>query len=117
MEFLGYSSLDFSDYDRLKDQIKDCFQMVNSIHTENDQYNECFLLHSTVLCEPDLQDKIQILNGNDETIFQANTAIAHFISADAKMKNRFAETICGRVNGDQDNCRGAKAIIGSALPY
>ena len=66
---IGYSSLDISDYDRPKYQIKDWVQMVNSIFTENDQYNECYLLHSKVPCEPDLQDKINILNGNEETIF------------------------------------------------
>ena len=94
----------------------DCVQMVNSILAENDQYNECFL-HSTVPCEPDLQDKIQILNGNEEAIFQANTAIAHCISAGAKMSKSFAETICRRVNWLQEYCRKAKAIVGSALPY
>ena len=78
--------------------------MVNSILTGNDQYNEWFLLHSTVTCEPDLQDKIQILNGNDETTFQANTAITHCISADAKMSKGFAETICRKVNGLQEYC-------------
>ena len=102
---IGYSSLDISDRDRPKYQIRDCVQIVNSIPTENDQYNECFLLHSTVPCEPDLQDKIQILNGNDETIFQANTAIAHCISADAKMSKGFAATICRGVNGLQEHCR------------
>ena len=111
---IGYSSLDISDYDP-KHPIKDCIQMVNSIFTENDHYNESFLLHSTVPCEPDLQDKIQILNGNDETIFQANTAIAHCISADAKMSKGFAETICPRVNGLQEFCRRAKSTVGSAL--
>ena len=45
---IGYSSLVISDYDRPKYQIKDCIQMVNSILTENDQYNGCFLLYSTV---------------------------------------------------------------------
>ena len=79
-----------SDYERPKHQIKDCVEMMNSILTETDQYNKCFLLHSTVLCESDLRDKIQILNGNDETIFQANTAIARCISADAKMSEEFA---------------------------
>ena len=112
---IGYSPLDISDYDRPKYQIKDCIQMVNSILTENDQYNECFLLHCTVPCEPDMQDKIQILN--DETIIQANTAIAHCISADAKMSKGFAETICRRVNGLQKFCRKAKTNVGSALPY
>ena len=99
---IGYSSLNISDFDRPKYQIKDCIHMVNSILTENDQYNECFLLHSTVPCETDLQDKVQILNGNDETIFQTNTAIAHCISVDAKLSRRFAKTICRRVNGLQE---------------
>ena len=81
---IGYSSLDILDNDRRKNQIKDCVQMVNSILTENDQYNECFLLHSTVPYQPNLQ---------------ANTTIALCISADAGMSKGFAETICRRVNG------------------
>ena len=116
-EVIGYSSLDISDYDRPKYQIKDCVQRVISIFTENDQYNECFLLHSTVPCEPDMRDKFQILNGNDEIVFQANTAIAHCISTDAKMNKTFAGTICRRVNGLQEYCRKTKAIVGSALLY
>ena len=67
--------------------------MVNSILTANNHNNECFLLQFTVPCEPDLQDKIQILSGNEETIFQVNTAIVHCNSADAKMSEGFAETI------------------------
>ena len=66
---IGFSSIDISDYDRPKNQIKDCVQMVNSTLAESDQNNEYFLLHSTVTCEPDTQDKMQILNWNDETIF------------------------------------------------
>ena len=114
---IGYCSLDISDRVRPKYQIRDCVQMVNSILTENDQYNECFLLHSTVPCEPDLQDKIQILNGNDEAFFQANTAIAHCISADAKMSKGFAETICRRVNGPQEYRRKTKPTVGAIIPY
>ena len=91
--------------------------MVNSILTESDQYNECFVLHSTVPCEPDMQDKIQILKGNDETISQANTAIAHCISADAIMSKGFAEIICRRVNELQEYCRKTRAIVDSAFPY
>ena len=75
-----------------------------------------FLFHSTVPCEPYMQDKILILNGNDETFFQANTTIAHCISADAKMSEDYAETNCRTVNGLQERCRKTKAIVGSALP-
>ena len=39
---IGYSSLAISDCDRPKYQVRDCVRMVNSILTENDQYNECF---------------------------------------------------------------------------
>ena len=91
--------------------------MVNSIITESDQYNEGFLLHSTIPCEPNTQDQIQILNENDETTLQANTAIAHCISADARMSKGFAETIFRRVNGLHEFCRRAKTTVGSALPY
>ena len=91
--------------------------MVKSISTENHQYDEYFLLHSTVPCETDMQKKIQIINGNDETTFQANTAIAHCTSADAKMSKVFAETICRSVNGLQDYCHKTKVIVCSALPY
>ena len=114
---MAYSSLHISDYDRPKYRIKDFVQMVNSILTEDDQYSECFLLHSTIPCEPYMQDKIQIPNGNDETVFQVNTVIAHCISADAKMSKAFAETICSRMNGLQKHCRKAKPIVGSALLY
>ena len=86
--------------------------MVNSILTENEYYNECFLLHSTVPREPHAQDKIQRLNGNDETIFQANTDIAHIISADAKMSKGFAEIFCRRGNGLPEYCRKTEAIVG-----
>ena len=57
------------------------------------------------------------MNGNDETIFQAITAVAHCISADAKVSKRFVKTICRGVNGLQEYCRKAKAVIRTALPY
>ena len=91
--------------------------MVNTILTENDQNNECFLLQATVPCETDLRDKIQILNGNDETIFQANTAIAHCLSADAKMSKGFAETIRSKVNGLPEYCRKTTPTVGSIILY
>ena len=67
---LGYSSLDILDFERPKYQIKDCVKMVDCILSENDQYNECFLLHSTLPHEPDFRDGIRIINGNDDTIFE-----------------------------------------------
>ena len=104
---IGYSSLDISDYCRTKYQIRNWIQMVNTVLTEIDQNKECFLLHSTVPCESDMQDKIQILNANNEAHGQANTAIAHCNSADAKMNKGLAETICRKVTELQENCQKA----------
>ena len=77
-------------------------KMVDCIPSENDQYNKRFLLHSTLPHEPDFRDGIGIINGNDDTIFENQTAIAHYISADAKMSKGFAETITNHINGLQD---------------
>ena len=106
---IGYSSLDILDYDRPNYQIRDCVQMVNSIFRDTDKNNEFFLLRSTVPCKRDTQDKIQILHGNGETIIQANNAIAHCISSDAKMSKIFAATVCRKVNGLQEYCHKAKS--------
>ena len=91
--------------------------MVDCILSENDQYNECFLLHSTLPHEPDFRDDIRIINGNDDTIFEHQTAIAHCISADAKMSKGFAETIRNHINGLQEYCYKSKAFVGSVIPF
>ena len=78
---------------------------------------KAFTFFSTVPCELDIQNKIQIVNGNNWTIFQANSAIAQCFSAEAKMSKRFAQTVCRRVNGLQGYCQKVKIIVGSTLPY
>ena len=114
---LGYLSLDILDFERPKYQIKDCVKMVDCILSENDQYNECFLLHSTLPHEPDFRDGIRIINGNDDTIFENQTAKAHCISADAKMRKGFAETISNHISGLQEYCYKSKAFVGSVIPF
>ena len=114
---LGYSALDILDYEGPKYQIKDCDRMVDCILSENDQYNECFLLHSTLPDKPDFKDGIRIINGNDDTIFENQTTIAHCISADAKLSKGFAETITNHNNGLQEYCYKSKAFVGSVIPF
>ena len=114
---LGYSSLDIIEQEAPKYQIRDHVKMVNSILAENYQYNKCFLLHSTVPHEPDAKNNILIQNGNSETIFETKFAIAHCISADAKMSKGFAETICTRISGLQEFCRKSKPFVGSVIPF
>ena len=43
---IGFSSLDVSDIDEPKYQIRDAYELTNSIPSTNEQYNDCFLLHS-----------------------------------------------------------------------
>ena len=74
---------------------------------------------STVPCEqePEESSKIEIINGNAETIFEMDTAIAHCISADAKMGKGFAKQICERMSSLQEYCRGSNSFVGSVIPY
>ena len=111
-ETLGYSALDILDYERPKYQIKDCVKMVDCILSGNDQYNECFLLHSTLPHEPDFRDGIRLINGTDNTLFENQTAIAHCISADAKMSKEFAGTIINHINGLHEYCYKSKVFVG-----
>ena len=71
----------------------------------------------TTSCEPDFRDGIRITIRNDDTIFENQTAIAHCISADAKMSKGFAETISNRINGLQDYCYKSKVFVGSVIPF
>ena len=73
----------------------------------------------TIPCEhkPDESNKIEIINGNAETIFEMDTAIAHCISADAKMGKGFAKQICERMSSLQEYCRGSNSFVGSVIPY
>ena len=45
---IGFSSSDVSDNDEPKYQIRDTYELTNAILSTNEQYNDCFLLHSTV---------------------------------------------------------------------
>ena len=46
---IGFSSLDLSNKDEPKYQIRDPYELTNAILSKNEQYNDCFLLHSTFL--------------------------------------------------------------------
>ena len=100
---LGYSALDILDYERRKYQYKNSARMADCILSENDQYNECYLLHLTLPHQTDFKDGIRINNGNDDTIFGNQTAIAHCLSADAKLSKGFAKTITNHISGLQEN--------------
>ena len=114
---LGYSAFNILDFERPKHQIKVCVKIVNCILSENDQYNECFLLQSTLPHETDFQYGIRIINGNDDTFCECQTAIAHCISADAKLSEGFAETITNNINELQKYCYNQKILLAQSFLF
>ena len=91
--------------------------MVDCILSENDQYIECFLPHSTLPHEADFKDGIRFIYGNDDTVFEIESAFYHCISADAKMSKGFAEIIINHIIGLQEYCYKSKAFDGSVIPF
>ena len=45
---IGFSSLDVSDTDEPRYEIQDPYELTNAIPSTNEQYNDCFTLHSTI---------------------------------------------------------------------
>ena len=45
---IGFSSLDISDKDEPRHQIRHPYELTNAILSTNELYNDCFLLHSTI---------------------------------------------------------------------
>ena len=87
---IGFSSLDATDKDELKYQIRDPYELTNAILSTNEQYNECFLLHLTTPSEsPD--EFLQIVYGNENLILEQPNSFGHCISADAQMSEVFAQ--------------------------
>ena len=66
---IGFSSLDISDNDEPKYQIRVPYELTKTILSTNEQYNDCFLLHSTVPSQS-LDEFLQIVYGNENSILE-----------------------------------------------
>ena len=64
---IGFSPLDMSDNDETKYQVRDHFEPTNAILLTNEQYNDCFLIHSTIP-SPSSEEFLQIVYGNENLI-------------------------------------------------
>ena len=101
---IGFSSLDISDKDEPRYQIRDPYELTNAILLTNEQYNDFFLLHSTFSSQlPD--EFLQIVYGNENSILQEPKSIGHCISADAQMSKGFAKFLSERVPRLWRTCR------------
>ena len=106
---IGFSSLDVSDKDETKYQIRDPYEPTNAIFSTNVQYNDCFILHSTIHSQlPD--EFLQLVYGNAISILEQRNSIGHCISADVQMSKGFAQFLSERVPRLRRNCRRAHLL-------
>ena len=112
----GFSSLDISDKDEPRYQIRDPYELTNAILLTNEQYNDCFLLHSFIPSQlPD--EFLQIVYGNENSILQQPNSIGHCISADAQMSKGFAQFLSGRVPRLRRTCGRANLFKDQVFPF
>ena len=88
---------------------RDPYELTNAILSKNEHYNDCFLLHSTILSQlPD--EFLQIVYGNENSIFEQPNSIGHCISADAQMSKGSAQFLSERVPRLRRTCRRANLL-------
>ena len=113
---IGFSSLDISDKDEPRCQIRDPYELTNAILSTNERYNDCFLLHSTFPSQlPD--EFLQTVYGNENSILQQPNSIGHFISADARMSKGFVQFLSERVPRLRRTCRRADLLKDQVFPF
>ena len=106
---IGFSSIDVSDKDEPKHQIRDPYELTNAILSINEQYNDCFLLYSTIPSQlPD--EFLQIVYGNVNSILEQPNSIGHRIYAGAQMKKGLAQFLSERVPRLRRTCRRANLL-------
>ena len=92
---IGFSSVDVSDNDEPIYQMRDPYELTDAIFSTNEQYNDCFLLHSTFPSQS--QDEfLQLVYGNENPILEQPNSIRHCICADAQMSKGFAQFLSER---------------------
>ena len=115
---IGFSSLDVSDKDEPKYQIRETYELTNAILSTNQQYNDCFLLHSTIPSQlPD--EFLQIVYGSENSILEQPNSLGHCISADAQMSKGFAQFLSERVPRLRRTCtcRRANLLKDQVFPF
>ena len=114
---IGHAIIDLQEKERPKFQIKDCVTMVNTILKENPDYNDCFLLHSTVPFEHEGDQQVFLSHGSGETLRASNANLAFCVSADGKMTTKFAKRLCEQKKDFQNFVNQSKPFVGSVLPF
>ena len=112
----GFFSLDMVDRDEPKYQIRSPYELTNAIITTDEQYNDCFLLHSTVPAQSS-DGSLQIIYGTEDSTIQQLNSVGHYISAGARMGKGSADFLSHRIPGLRSTCRKARLFIGQVYPF
>ena len=86
---IGFSSLDVPDKDEPNYQIRDPCEVTNTIFSINEQYNVCFLLHSTTPFQS--YEVLQKNYGNESSILKEPNSIGNCKSTNAQISKGFAQ--------------------------
>ena len=113
---IGFSSLDIRDNAEPRYQIGDPYELTKAILSTNEQYNDCFLLNSTIPSQlPD--EFLQIVYGNENSILQQPNSIGHCISADAQMSKGFAQFLSERIPRLRRTFRRVNLLKDQVFPF
>ena len=113
---IGYSMLDVLDQEIPKYQIRNPTELAYAILNENEEYNDCFLLHSTIPSQ-DMNDCLRIEGGNSKTILSRPDPIIIFVPADLKPAKGFSKEILTKIPSLKDTCAKQKPQKGETIPY
>ena len=110
-EQTGPSFLNVVDKDEHKYQIRSPYELADVIISTDERYNDCFLLHSTVLAQSS-DEFLQIIYGTEGSILQQPISIGHCITANARMSKGLADFLSHRNSGLRSQRHKAKLFIG-----
>ena len=113
---IGYSMLDVIDKEIPKNHIRNPTELADTILSKNEEYNDCFLLHSTIGSQ-DMKDCIRIEGGNSTTILSRPDSIIIFVPAEPKPANGFSNEMLTNIPSLKDSCAKQKPQKGDTIPY
>ena len=99
-----------------KYQIRNPYESTNAIISNDERYNDWYLLHSTVPAQ-DGDEFLQIIYATEDSILQQPKPIGHCISADAQLSEGFADFLSHRIPGLTSTCRKAKLFNGQVFLF
>ena len=112
----GFSSLDVSDNYEPKYKIRDPYELMIAILSTNKQYNDCFLLHSTIPSQSH-DEFLQIVYCNGNSILEQPNSVRHCISADAQTSNGVGQFWSEGVPRVRGTCRRANLFKDQVFPF